>query len=138
MFSHEHKTRTASPILSVAAAMLLVWAGFAAPALAQGKGGGKKADTTPPAAVDDLTVLAWSHNSITIGWTATGDNGNSGTASEYDIRYSTTPIDTEADFARRPTSSLAVRFSSGPRAGKCHGGRLVTGPSLLAGSQGAR
>ena len=30
--------------------------------------------------------------SVTLGWTAPGDDGNSGTASEYDLRYSTTPI----------------------------------------------
>ncbi|MCK4302225.1 MAG: fibronectin type III domain-containing protein, partial [candidate division Zixibacteria bacterium] len=32
-------------------------------------------------------------NSITLNWTAPGDDGNSGTASAYDIRYSTTVAD---------------------------------------------
>ena len=31
-------------------------------------------------------------NSVTLTWTSPGDDGNSGTASEYDIRYSTSLI----------------------------------------------
>ena len=81
MFSDKRKTRTLSVVLS-AAAIVLVWVGLAASALAQGR-----ADTTPPAAVDDVRVLASSHNSITIGWTATGDNRKVGTAFEYEILY---------------------------------------------------
>jgi len=30
--------------------------------------------------------------SVTLNWTAPGDDGSSGTAAEYDIRYSTSPI----------------------------------------------
>ena len=30
--------------------------------------------------------------SVTLTWTAPGDDGNTGTASQYDIRYSTSPI----------------------------------------------
>ena len=95
MFSDKRKKRTLSVVLS-AAAIVLVWVGLAGPALAQG-------DTTRPAAVDDVRVVSLfddgtlrSHNSITIGWTATADDGkfsNSGPASKYDIRYSTMPID---------------------------------------------
>jgi hypothetical protein len=36
-------------------------------------------------------------NSITLSWTAPGDDSASGTASQYDIRYSTSPI-TEANW----------------------------------------
>lgn len=47
------------------------------------------ADIQPPAA---STLIAGSATATTIpiSWTAPGDNGNSGTATEYDIRYSTT------------------------------------------------
>lgn len=51
-------------------------------------------DTTPPAAVANLTVSAVTSNSATLLWTAPGDDGNSGTAAVYDVRYSTSPITT--------------------------------------------
>jgi hypothetical protein len=50
------------------------------------------ADTTPPAAVTNLTVTEETTNSITLTWTAPGDDGNTGTASQYDVRYSDVPI----------------------------------------------
>jgi hypothetical protein len=49
-------------------------------------------DTTPSAAVADLTATAATSNSVTLTWTAPGDDGNTGTASTYDIRYSTTTM----------------------------------------------
>jgi PKD repeat protein len=49
-------------------------------------------DSTSPATVTDLATSASTTNSITLTWTAPGDDGNTGTASEYDIRYSTSPI----------------------------------------------
>jgi len=55
------------------------------------------ADTTPPATVRDLSVSEVTTDSVTLTWTAPGDDGNIGTASEYDIRYSTSPI-TEANW----------------------------------------
>jgi len=53
------------------------------------------ADTTPPASVTDLAVSAATTNSLTLTWTAPGDDGNNGTAAEYDIRYATSNIDNE-------------------------------------------
>jgi subtilisin family serine protease len=50
-------------------------------------------DVTPPAAVSDLATTDPASNAITLTWTATGDDGASGTASSYDIRYSLSPID---------------------------------------------
>jgi hypothetical protein len=55
------------------------------------------ADTTPPATVTDLSVSEVTTDSVTLTWTAPGDDGNIGTASEYDIRYSTSSI-TEANW----------------------------------------
>jgi len=44
-------------------------------------------DTIPPAAVTDLQASNPASTSITLTWTAPGDDGNTGTATEYDIRY---------------------------------------------------
>ncbi|HHL72334.1 MAG TPA: T9SS type A sorting domain-containing protein [Bacteroidetes bacterium] len=55
-------------------------------------------DTTPPAAISDLTVKSTGSTSIGLQWTAPGDDGSTGQASSYDIRYSTAPI-TGANFA---------------------------------------
>ncbi len=55
-------------------------------------------ETIPPTPVTDLAASAASLG-ITLNWTATGDDGNEGTASSYDIRYSTSgPITNDADF----------------------------------------
>ena len=52
--------------------------------------GQKEDDTIPPAAVGDLSAAAVSGSSVTLQWTAPGDDGNTGTAAQYDIRYATT------------------------------------------------
>ena len=46
-----------------------------------------RGDTTPPAAVTDLACVDSSGDSITLHWTAPGDNGSSGQAARYDLRY---------------------------------------------------
>lgn len=51
-------------------------------------------DSIPPAAVNDLTVSGPGSGGLALAWTATGDDGASGTASSYDVRYSLSPIDT--------------------------------------------
>jgi len=50
-------------------------------------------DDTPPGAIVDLATTGATSNSLFLGWTATGDDGEVGTASTYDLRYSTSPID---------------------------------------------
>ncbi|HKB07987.1 MAG TPA: S8 family serine peptidase, partial [Candidatus Polarisedimenticolia bacterium] len=55
-------------------------------------------DTVPPGAIADLYAVDPASNSIALTWTATGDDGNVGTAAFYDLRYATTPID-DAGFA---------------------------------------
>jgi len=47
----------------------------------------KPKDTTPPAAVLDLEAASSTASSITLTWTAVGDDSQSGTAARYDIRY---------------------------------------------------
>ena len=55
-------------------------------------------DETPPGVVSDLATQNPSSNAIGLTWTATGDDGNVGRASSYDIRYSTSPITDLASF----------------------------------------
>ncbi|MFW9949284.1 MAG: hypothetical protein ACFFKA_04055, partial [Candidatus Thorarchaeota archaeon] len=52
-------------------------------------------DTFPPAAINDLFALNFTLDSITLTWTAPGDDNNLGNAFLYDIRYSTEPINEE-------------------------------------------
>jgi hypothetical protein len=56
-----------------------------------------EASPSAPAQVTDLAVL-WEPAPLiaTLTWTASGDTGLSGTAAELDVRYATTPIDTES------------------------------------------
>ena len=56
------------------------------------------AETTPPSAIANLGAGTPTEHSIELSWTAPGDDGNSGTASQYSIRYSTAFI-TEANFS---------------------------------------
>lgn len=56
-------------------------------------------DNTPPASVTDLAVVAFSSVDVQLRWTAPGDDGTTGTACQYDVRYSTAPIVTDSDFA---------------------------------------
>ncbi|MEJ2721493.1 MAG: S8 family serine peptidase, partial [bacterium] len=49
-------------------------------------------DSIPPARVNDLAVESTGSNTVTLSWTATGDDSTYGTASAYDLRYSTSQI----------------------------------------------
>ncbi len=49
-------------------------------------------DTTAPAAVTDLRVESVVGGVVTLAWTAPGDDGDTGTASTYDIRYANFPV----------------------------------------------
>lgn len=55
-------------------------------------GGGSLGDTTSPSDVVDLSVGGSTPNSLTLTWTAVGDDGTSGLATSYDLRYSTAAI----------------------------------------------
>ncbi|MCE9585905.1 fibronectin type III domain-containing protein [Candidatus Uhrbacteria bacterium] len=55
-------------------------------------------DTTPPAAVANLSLTGPSASGMTVSWMAPGDDGTIGQASLYDIRYSTSPISSDGDF----------------------------------------
>lgn len=58
-------------------------------------------DHVAPAAPGDLAAGPVTPASITLSWTAPGDDGMSGNASRYDIRYSTQAID-ESNFSAAP------------------------------------
>ena len=60
--------------------------------------GGTVPDTTPPAAVSDLSIALVTHTSVILAWEAPGDDGTTGRASAYDIRWSVEPI-TAGDWA---------------------------------------
>ena len=49
-------------------------------------------DVTPPGGIADLTVTGTTGTSISLRWTAPGNDGTTGTAASYDIRYSSIPI----------------------------------------------
>ena len=57
-------------------------------------------DIYPPAQISDLGVEFTTNTSVTLGWTAVGNNDYQGTAATYDLRYSSAPITNEADFSR--------------------------------------
>ena len=52
-------------------------------------------DTTPPAAIIDLGSSFLRPTSLRLDWTAPGDDGEEGRATEYDIRFSPLPITEE-------------------------------------------
>lgn len=49
-------------------------------------------DVVAPAAITTLTITGATGTTLALRWTATGDDGTTGTATSYDIRYSTTAI----------------------------------------------
>ena len=72
--------------------------------------GGMAPDTTPPATVSDLSITAVTDSSVTLVWAAPGDDENKGTATQYDLRYSTSPL-TEGSWG----SGLPVSGVPSPR-----------------------
>jgi len=46
-------------------------------------------DFTPPDSISNLTTSNITSNSVNLTWTATGDDGSTGTASSYEMRYFT-------------------------------------------------
>ncbi len=55
-------------------------------------------DRIPPAAITDLQVTRFDNDSVKLSWVATGDDGTSGQAYRYDLRYSYQPILNADDF----------------------------------------
>jgi hypothetical protein len=66
-------------------------------------------DATRPAPVTGLSVKAVA-GTVTLKWSATGDDGTCGTAAAYDVRWSTSPI-TSASFASATRLALTTDTS---------------------------
>ncbi len=87
----------------------LLWAAFARRGLGIGASQGSSSsrsdqvedfaepETIAPSAITNLAALP-NGDFVTLTFTATGDDGTVGTASGYDVRYSTTPITDDATF----------------------------------------
>lgn len=76
-------------------------------------GGSSVPDTIAPEKVSDLAVIPDTNNSLKLEWTAPGDDGMSGTATSYEIRYSLSPIKNDNDF----NSATLVASPPSPVAG---------------------
>jgi hypothetical protein len=63
-------------------------------------------DVTPPAAVTTLSSTMVSDQNLTLAWLATGDDGMSGIATEYDLRQSNSPI-TDTNFGSATSITLS-------------------------------
>ena len=63
-------------------------------------------DTIAPGQITDLAASDIASNWIRLAWTATGDDGNTGTATSYDLRYSTSPIDGSNWASATPATGL--------------------------------
>ncbi|MBN2385663.1 MAG: hypothetical protein JXB85_01490, partial [Anaerolineales bacterium] len=73
-------------------------------------------DDIPPEAIDDLAAYLGSYGgNVDLYWTSPGDDGATGTASNYLVRYATTPIDSPAawDAATPVTTGVPAPFSAG-------------------------
>ena len=84
----------------------------------------KNSDSTPPAAVNDLQTTAATALSITLEWTAPGDDGNTGTARSYNLRYSTAPITGNNFNNATPVTNLPSPSPAGTRQSFSIGGLL--------------
>ncbi len=79
-------------------------------------------DTTAPSTVGDLALSDASFTSMKVSWSAPGDDGTTGTAWLYDIRYSTSAIT-----ASNWDSATQVAFEPGPESYGTSQSMVVTG-----------
>lgn len=73
-------------------------------------------DMVPPAAITDLAATTGTTmGSVNLSWTAVGDDGMTGTANAYEVRYSTSAISSEAVWlsATKVTSGLPTPKAAG-------------------------
>lgn len=68
-------------------------------------------EAIPPSDVSDLTARTIDESSYELTWTAPGDDGMSGIAAQYDIRYSIRPITDEAgwDYATQMDDPISPK-----------------------------
>ncbi len=70
-------------------------------------------DVTPPATVTNLAAGQVYDHDLVLSWTAPGDDGMSGAASAYDVRWSTQPIDAANFSSATPVSPQPVPAAAG-------------------------
>ena len=66
-------------------------------------------DTTPPSAVTDLALVGTTDSTLTVTWTAPGDDGERGQATAYDLRYTLAPLPAGWDSATAVPGLLLPR-----------------------------
>ena len=66
-----------------------------------------------PAFVDDLAIGTITTTTVALSWTAPGDDGDEGQASEYDIRYATSEIDTASWYEASEVNDEPVPATAG-------------------------
>ncbi len=70
-------------------------------------------DTSPPARINDFTATKGGGlGLVNVAWSAVGDDGLTGTASAYDLRYSLSPV-TDANWTSATRANTGVPKSSG-------------------------
>ncbi|UCH89524.1 MAG: fibronectin type III domain-containing protein [Thermoplasmata archaeon] len=70
-------------------------------------------DEIPPGAVIDLSAGSPTYTSVTLSWTAPGDDGGTGTAAAYDIRYAAAAITSSNWGSAMPVKTPPVPASAG-------------------------
>ncbi len=85
-------------------------------------------DVTAPSAITDLAASDATVNSILLTWTSPGDDGDTGTASTYDIRYSTSEITTNTWGSATTASGEPTPAASGTE-------QTFTATGLLGGTE---
>jgi hypothetical protein len=71
-------------------------------------------DAIAPAAITTLAATAIGARTVRLDWTAVGDDGMTGTATTYDVRFSTAPITSNALFmAATPAGAAPTPAASG-------------------------
>lgn len=86
-------------------------------------------DVIPPGRIFDFDFFASGNTSVTLTWTAPGNDDYTGTASSYDMRYSTDEIANETDFAN---ATIVSGLSKPSEAGTVE---IFTAGGLLAGTR---
>lgn len=70
-------------------------------------------DTIAPNSITNLSATALTARSIKLDWSAVGDDGNVGTASSYDVRYSTSAINASNFASANQFTGMSAPKTSG-------------------------
>ena len=72
-------------------------------------------DSTDPGPIGDLASSLVSSDRVSVTWTATGDDGGVGTATDYELRYSLSPIDSSSFASGVRVAGVAAPQPAGTR-----------------------